>query len=141
MWAAVFLIIIAYLCYLIYKDEKVIKQNAYIATFWSQLLYFLTEQKKYKEKDYLRIITAIWELDSNLLATQEFNPKWEKILTAFKIPVIYDDKYNTTIKEDSIPILASKLYNERHTFQQYAEQSERSRRITEEIWNDPKYRY
>jgi hypothetical protein len=147
----VFILIIAVL-YLWYHDNKTTKlanqnykladQNSTMVLTYAQMLYTLMEQKKFTEKDYLQLVTAMWEVDSNLGdEMRDFNPKWEKICLALDIKPQYDDNSKYRLSSKNIEAIATKLYRNRHLFQQYIEESNRSKKISERIMNDPKHNY
>jgi hypothetical protein len=110
--------------------------------FYAHLLHILMEQKKKAtEEDYRKIVGTLWDIDGWALDYRVFDEKWKKICEALDIKPQFDNKDENNISGKNIEIIAARLYRGRHVFQQYAEQAERSKKISDEIDKDPKYNY
>lgn len=123
------------------QNYKAVNQNLLMLTFYSQLLYIVIEQKKFKEKDYHELVVSLWNVDGNLLDYREFNMKWEKICEALEIKPIYEDGSKEHLSDKNVSGITATLYHNRHLFQQYLEASDNRRKSSERIENDPKYSY
>ncbi len=141
MLEIVLLLVALYCGYYMIKNYKTANQNAAMVLAYCQMLYILTEKSKFKESDYDKLVAEMWDIDSNLLNWQDFDKKWEKICRALKVSVQYTNTNKTNVNEKVVPIIASSMFDNRHIFQNYGERSERMKKITDDIMNDPKYNY
>src|SRR5690242_15184400 len=100
--AFILLLALIYLYFLYAKYFKAAGQNAAMVLAYGQMLYFLMEQHKFKEEDYIKLVATMWEIDANVLVYHEFNKKWEAICKALQIQYEYTDTYKTTMSEKVI---------------------------------------
>jgi hypothetical protein len=135
----ILLLAIIYFAYYMGKKYKAVSQSTITGLAYAQLLYILMEEHNFKEADYHTLVAKMWDVDSDLLDYREFNKKWEKIATALNLVVHYEDGTGITISEKLPGQIATKIYHNRHLFQQYNEAAKRQRKSTEAIMNDHKY--
>lgn len=139
MWSLIFLLIALYCGYYMIRNYKAANQSSIIVIFYYQMLHSLTKKRKFKEDDYKKLVAEVWEADSELLDYQEFNKKWGMICKALGVPIQYSDENNTYISGKIVPMIASRMFDNRHIFEQYGEQSERMKKINEDIMNNSNY--
>ena len=139
IWIFIFLMVVLYCIYYMIKNYKAANQSSVMILFYCQMLYSLIKKRNIKEDDYKKLITEIWETDSELLDYREFNKKWGMICKAFGVPVQYSDENNTYISGKVVLMIAAKMFDNRHILEQYREQSKRMKKINENIMNDTKY--